>query len=177
MRLFIGLNPNPALRREAAEYALHLSASLPGKYVDPGNYHVTLAFLGEIADEALASVEACMNQSAARIKPFSYSILGVNAFGKPEHGILHLTVRDSGGMTNAACDLRKQLESTGIPFDPQPLCAHITLARKVRFSPQTLPFPPTAVSGANGFTLFHSTRIEGELKYIPIRFSAFSGDL
>ena len=174
MRLFIGLAPNPALRREAADFAAYFSARMPGKSVEPDNYHITLAFLGEISDEAVPAVERCMNAAAARVKPFAYSIQGVNAFGKPEHGILHLTVRDSGETARAASLLREALSGENLPFDPKPFCAHITLARNVRYFPQTLPFLPRAVSCASGFTLFHSTWVSDEPKYIPIRFSAFT---
>ena len=174
MRLFIGLMPNPALRREAAEYAAYFSARMPGKYVEPDNFHITLAFLGEVAEEAVPAVERCMNEAAARVWPFVYSIQGVNAFGKPERGILHLTVRDSGETARAATLLREALSKENLPFDPKPLCAHITLARNVRYSPQALPSLPREASGANGFTLYHSTRVSDALKYIPIRFSAFT---
>ena len=174
MRLFIGLMPNPALRREAAAYASFFSSEMPGKYADADNYHVTLAFLGEIAEDALPDVERCMRETAARVKPFSDSILGADAFGKPERRILHLTVRGAERMGSASDILRERLEARGLPFDPKPFRAHITLARGVRFLPQPLPFPPAAVSCANGLTLFHSARVADALRYTPIRFCAFS---
>mgnify|MGYP002287003791 FL=1 len=49
MRLFYGLSLPDDIRAEAAFAARQAEARMPGRYGVPSNYHITLAFLGEVA--------------------------------------------------------------------------------------------------------------------------------
>ncbi|MCD8045223.1 MAG: hypothetical protein LUE90_00950 [Clostridiales bacterium] len=62
------------------------------------------------------------------------------------------------------------MREEGISFDEKPFNAHITLARKARVNLDELNnFPEKKYKlRVNEITLFHSTRVNGVLTYLPI---------
>lgn len=60
MRLFYGLSLPDDIRAEAAFAARRAEARMPGRYGVPSNYHITLAFLGEVAPERLPDAQAIL---------------------------------------------------------------------------------------------------------------------
>src|SRR5271168_1145066 len=76
LRLFVGIALPPA-------QCLVLSTicrGVPGvKWVDPGNYHVTLRFIGEV-DEAVA-IDIDASLARIRMARFDLAITGTDSFG------------------------------------------------------------------------------------------------
>src|SRR5208282_1129398 len=76
LRLFVGIALPPEVKLSLSL----LCAGVPGaKWVDPGNYHVTLRFIGEV-DEGAASD---LDDALARIRAprFALALAGVGQFG------------------------------------------------------------------------------------------------
>ncbi len=131
MRCFIALALPPEAREALAEAATPLRSSLPGlSWTKSENYHITLAFLGEIGDRdldiAATSLDAVADFGAI---PFSFSAL--NGFpSKSRWRVLVATV-DDGGRADACRRLvlgalsPKTSRPTGGEFS-----AHVTLARR-----------------------------------------------
>ena len=174
MRLFLGLPLSDSARREAYACAQTLSQTVPGQYAPAENYHLTLAFLGDTDEKALSTVKIAMERACETISPFAFSASGVSFFGKADRAILYCAVHDSPELENLSSLLRASLSDLGLPFDPKPFKPHITLARKG--NTEALPsvsFRFTEETTAHGITLFHSTRVDGALRYLPIDFSPF----
>src|SRR5512141_405336 len=76
LRLFVGIEFPPELKLRLSL----LETPLPGfRWIDPGNLHLTLRFIGEITEDRAADVdEALMRLKARR---FSVQLAGIGVFG------------------------------------------------------------------------------------------------
>ncbi|MCD8012898.1 MAG: hypothetical protein LUG99_06950 [Lachnospiraceae bacterium] len=72
--------------------------------------------------------------------------------------------------------LRSALRKEGFSFDEKPFNAHITLARKARINLDVLKNWPERKYKliVNEITLFHSTRVNGVLTYLPVYRAGFN---
>jgi len=78
LRLFAGISLPPQERLRLSLVA----GGLPGiRWIDPGNYHVTLRFIGEIGEDLAADIDEAL--ARIRFTPFPLTILGIGAFGPP----------------------------------------------------------------------------------------------
>jgi RNA 2',3'-cyclic 3'-phosphodiesterase len=133
VRLFFALWPDPRVRTRIAHAAAALPTDLPARRVPPQNYHLTMAFVGEIVATELAVL-----QQIGRSQRFSGCTLRFDALEywrtpkvvvatasqiPPE--LLELWTQLRGALTQ---NLSQRLE-------PPPPRAHVTLARKVAQAP------------------------------------------
>jgi 2'-5' RNA ligase len=129
MRLFIAI----PLPEDAAGRAFALLPSvLPGlRRVRAENLHLTLAFLGETAEERLADVEAATAEAAAEIAPFRIRLDRASRF--PERGRPRVVWLGIGeGLTpveRLGSGVASGLRARALRFDDRPLSPHLTLAR------------------------------------------------
>src|SRR5260221_6599089 len=76
LRLFVGI----ALPPETKLRLSLISAGVPGaRWVEPGNYHVTLRFIGEVDEGMAGDIDAALARIHA--KPFDLVLTGVGQFG------------------------------------------------------------------------------------------------
>src|SRR5258708_30189083 len=76
LRLFVGIALPPALKLRLSL----LASGVPGaRWVDPGNYHLTVRFIGEVDEGAAGDVDAALVRIQAR--RFDLSLAGVGHFG------------------------------------------------------------------------------------------------
>jgi 2'-5' RNA ligase len=128
VRLFVAI-PLPA------DLAVEASAALPDipalRRVRPEHLHITLAFLGAVADDRLADVISATRAAAATQPPFTVTLEGVGRF--PENGAPRVIwmgiVLGARETTNLAAVLRHALTERDLPFDDKPFRAHVTLGR------------------------------------------------
>ncbi|HUZ73352.1 MAG TPA: RNA 2',3'-cyclic phosphodiesterase [Stellaceae bacterium] len=121
LRLFVGIDLPPAVKLQVSL----LCSGVPGaKWVDAGNLHVTLRFIGEV-DEGMASdIDATLAQ--IRAPRFAIAIAGVGHFG--------LRMLWAGIERNPTLShLHEKVESavTRLGFEPEGrrYAPHVTLAR------------------------------------------------
>ena len=169
MRLFIGLALDADTRAALWDTSGTLQATLSGNYVRPPLYHVTLAYLGERDESRLPTLHALLSETAADFAPLPLVCDAVGWFGHGTNAILYAGLAPSAELAALNNALRARLDAVHEPFDRKPLVPHITLARKVSlpddFSP-TVPKPHHFQ--AEALTLFHSTRADGALCYLPV---------
>jgi 2'-5' RNA ligase len=132
MRLFVAIDIDESIRQRLDDYTQRMKPRVPGvRFVAPGNYHVTLKFLGEVAAMRLPELKAALG--AIRYPSFSLNVRGVGFF--PNHraprvlwaGIGHAG-GESAGLAGLARQVQQALEPLG--FAPeQDFRAHLTLAR------------------------------------------------
>ena len=63
---------------------------MPGRYGVPSNYHITLAFLGEVAPERLPDAQAILAGHIAQMPAPTITLGPVDFFGRAENAILIL---------------------------------------------------------------------------------------
>ena len=82
MRAFVALTPPPAALDELAAAVAPLRAAHPDlRWAPPAQWHLTLAFLGEIDEAVLPELTARLARAARRFTPLSLALAGGGRFG------------------------------------------------------------------------------------------------
>jgi 2'-5' RNA ligase len=145
MRLFIALEIPEAAKEHLACVMEDLRFKLPrGKWVNPMDMHITLAFLGETDPDMVALITETLETVAERARSLELYIDKLGAFPNPARasvvwagltekleGQIIATESKAERLSALARNVRKQLAGTEPPvdFDPKPFKAHITLGR------------------------------------------------
>lgn len=169
MRAFIALEPPEEFVEDIAALARVLSAAVEGRFVPRQNYHVTLAFLGDVDEAHARDAMDAMDEACARVSTVPLCPDGLGKFGRASDATLWLGLTPDPELTNLATRLREALRVRGIPFDEKSFLPHITLARRARIPQGLLPeltFPLPC--DAAHVTLFKSTLSHDGAQYKPL---------
>lgn len=128
MRLFVAVTPPAAAVAELRAAVAGLRAGRDGlRWTRPEQWHLTLAFLGEVADPARAELVGRLERVARRHPPLTLSLGGAGRFG---HRVLWTRVRgDTVPLRRLADAVRAAARRARIPVDDRPYRPHLTLAR------------------------------------------------
>ncbi len=128
-RLFFALWPTDRARARLAEIAARLADA---DAVPVQNYHVTIAFVGEVP---IARVAELRNVGAAlRMSRCQLKFEALEYWPKPE--VVVAAVRDiPSALADAWRDLHEKLAASQFALTPKRLRPHVTLARKVLQAP------------------------------------------
>lgn len=160
-RLFFALWPDDATRDALRRATRSAVRHCGGKPVAPGNYHVTLAFLGNVPDERCDGLIA-----AAGAIEFPPLLLTLDRLGHFEAAqVLWLgPSQPPESLHQFVSGLSRALHGLGLVPDPRTFHPHLTLARKVHFPPEVR--PPRAVEWpVAGFCLVESETDPGGARY------------
>ena len=104
--------------------------ALPGKPTPPGNWHVTLRWIGDVDEVTLDHLMADLDQDELG-SPFRLKLTGLGAFPDSRRaGVLWRAVDDSEGRVGALAELVEQVcRDLGLPADERPYVPHLTLSR------------------------------------------------
>jgi 2'-5' RNA ligase len=124
MRLFIGL-PIPA--ELACALARHArTISLPkARWTAPENIHLTLVFLGEVAEQRLASIKHELDELDSA--PFPIRLTTLNIFQRA--GVLVAEVDPALRLLHFQAQIASRMVRCGFSPEDRPYHPHITLAR------------------------------------------------
>jgi len=136
LRLFVALDPPAPARDALAAAQARMRAALGAaarevKWVEPGNVHLTLQFLGAV-DEALApAVEGAVQAAAAAAQPLSLEVTAAGAVPSPRRPrVLWAGLSgDLAPLSALVADLGARLAPLGFPPESRPWSAHLTLGR------------------------------------------------
>ena len=98
-------------------------------------WHVTLAFLGEVAEDrgaaAVAAVERAAGAWRARgAEPPELRLAGGGRFGRGRFTVLWVGLDgDREPLTGLARQMRRELKRARLPYDDRPFKPHLTVAR------------------------------------------------
>ncbi len=134
MRAFIAVAVSDAVSRRVAQWTAALrAAGADYRWVDPGNYHLTLKFLGDIdAARMLAPLETALGELAAGVQPVTITCRGIGCFpGWSNPRVLWVGLGEGGpALTALARAVDRTTTCLGLApssSDPTP---HLTLARQ-----------------------------------------------
>lgn len=175
MRLFFGLSLPPDIRLAAAACAAQAQAAIPGRYAPAENYHITLAFIGEVSEDRLPDAHAVLESAVCRFPAPRITLLAPDHFGRAQNGILILRAASDPPLEPLHDLLIRSLISSGLPADPGPFAPHITLARHADVT-RGLPRVPEPLSFAarKAHVYLSARNQDGVLAYTPIASAAFS---
>lgn len=121
LRLFVGIDLPPELKLQLSLMA----GGVPGaKWADPGNYHLTLRFIGDVDEGAAADIDAAL----ARIRSprFDLALASVGHFGLR---MLWVGVDRSPLLQHLHEKIESALNRLGYPPEERRYTPHVTLAR------------------------------------------------
>lgn len=112
--------------------ALQLQSALPFKsWVRPGDYHITLVFLGKSGFKQINQLKTEMSRVVQRHSAFRVTIDKIDIFGKKtQPRVLWAGVSADEAMYDLQRDLQQTCARLGFDLDDRPFKPHITLARK-----------------------------------------------
>jgi len=127
-RLFFALWPDDSLRHTLYKVTRHTLRLSGGRPVQPANFHITLAFLGNL--DADGERQARQAADSLDAEPFELQLDRLGFW--PEPGMLWVgSTQVPVAVQTLAAELVKALRMRGLEPDPQPFIPHLTLARKV----------------------------------------------
>jgi len=182
MRLFLGFSAGGA-ERNIYELCQRLSA--PGallpqptlRWVPAENWHVTLAFLGEVATSRLANLTAALEPVAASFPPLQLRLDHLQWFPAPTRARMLVLAASTADASDPLHELQRQLVQAlrveGFHTERRAYRPHLTLARlrgaHKQFTPAPLPeIAPLSLELA-GLTLFESISTRGAPVYEPLQ--------
>jgi 2'-5' RNA ligase len=124
LRLFVGIEFPPELR---LRLSLLQSGVAGARWVDPGNFHLTLRFIGEVDEGTAADVDEALLRLKAR--PFSLQLAGAGVFGGDKPRQLWVGVEREPALATLQGKIELALIRAGLPPEPRKFAPHVTLAR------------------------------------------------
>jgi 2'-5' RNA ligase len=156
LRLFFALWPDPNVTRQLTQMARQLNLESRGRPVDPKNYHVTLAFVGDVPDARLAVLQQ-IGRSLC-VSRFAFKCDSIE-FWRDSQVVVAATRAAPPGLLDLWAKLN---DAIGLPRER--LRAHVTLARKVTQAPVPQAMSPVAWQ-ATHFSLIRSDTGDIESAY------------
>ncbi|MGW5851758.1 RNA 2',3'-cyclic phosphodiesterase [Streptomyces sp. NPDC055254] len=134
VRIFIALAPPDDAKAELQRALGPAYAAYPRmRWNRIEDWHITLAFLGELPVETVPLLRPPLADLAAARKPVGLSLRGGGHFG--ERVLWSGIGGDLEGLHRLATEVRSVVKECGIPFEDRPLRPHLTLARARRDDP------------------------------------------
>ena len=124
LRLFVGIEFPPELKLQLSL----LSTGMPGtKWVDAGNFHLTLRFIGEVGRDVAADIDDALGRLRAR--RFSLQLAGTGVFGGDRPRALWVGVEREPELVSLRGKIEQALIRIGLEPEPRKFVPHVTLAR------------------------------------------------
>ena len=124
LRIFVGIEFPPELKLRLSL----LEIPLPGfRWIDPGNLHLTLRFIGEIAEDLAADVDEALARLKAR--RFTLQLTGTGVFGGNRPHTLWVGVERDPDLILLHDKIELALIRIGLAPEPRRFAPHVTLAR------------------------------------------------
>lgn len=158
MRAFIAIDLDKSLK-ETLEGVVSRLRHRGGdiRWVKPEGMHLTIKFLGEIGEEAVAKLKSSLGVVASRHKPFRLIFQGTGTFPPgPKARVLWVGVEDNPALGALQEDLEREMERLGFPGEERGFHPHLTLGR-VKASFNLLPLLQEFRKEAN--TIFGGTEV------------------
>jgi len=134
MRLFIGVELDERVKTRAVQIADALREKLgrrvTARWIAPDNLHITLWFIGEVADDRAAAIISAVN-APFTTRRFDLEVRGAGAF--PPHGaprVFWIGVGEGQEPMKALYEeLAARLQPLGFERERREYSAHLTIAR------------------------------------------------
>jgi 2'-5' RNA ligase len=163
MRMFIAAELPQQMVEALSETSAALRETVRGRYVGSDQFHVTLAFLGEVEVARIPELEDILGSACADRQPIEVMLGELGSFGRDASATLWqgLTGDGTRQLSDLATSLRSGLRQAGFSFDAKGFLPHITLMRQANLPRAAaehggLPMPTVARGSIDTITLFQS---------------------
>src|ERR1700674_615549 len=120
LRLFVGIEFPPELK---LRLSLLCSGITGARWIDPGNLHLTLRFIGEISEDLAADVDAALVGVKAR--RFTLQLAGTGVFGGNRPHTLWLGVERDPDLILLHDKIELALIRIGLTPEPRRFAPHV----------------------------------------------------
>ena len=132
--MFVALVPPDEVLEDLAEFLSPRQEAEPGfRWTAPEQWHLTLAFMAEVADRHVDDLHARLERAAARRTPFPLALSGGGAFPGPSRAKVLFAGVDAGDraeeLRRLATGVRAAAAKAGATTDGGRFHPHVTLAR------------------------------------------------
>jgi len=152
IRTFIAVAIGPAIQERASALQEKLALTAAGvKWVEPGSMHITLLFLGQVAELDLVPICRIVNKGVRGIAPFDMAIGGLGVFPTPRRPkVLWAGVKEGAeSMRQIHAHLEAPLlEQGGYRREERGYNPHLTLGR-ITHDERTSAWGPLLANYAN----------------------------
>jgi RNA 2',3'-cyclic 3'-phosphodiesterase len=128
VRLFVALTPPAEIVENLASAIAPVRLRAPGlRWTPTEQWHVTIAFFGEVSEDSVDKLTNRLRRTAARHPPLSLTFTGGGRFG---HRVLWTAVHgDRDGLRALSDSAKAAARRCGLPVEQRPHRPHLTLAR------------------------------------------------
>ena len=187
MRTFVAIELDGQLKRPLEALQDRLKPHCPGlRWMDPAKIHLTLKFIGEIAEDRIVEISAALDELAAQCRPFQFVIERMGVFGHSGPvKVVWVGIRDDedGALPRCHALCERLLEPLGIPPERRPFNPHLTLARNrdarqsktIRQAVEPHAELRVGVQEVESVTFYHSTLTSRGPVYQPLSRHVFQG--
>ncbi|MBN2123396.1 MAG: RNA 2',3'-cyclic phosphodiesterase [Deltaproteobacteria bacterium] len=136
IRCFLAFELPPTIREILSGVSRELRiSSLNARWVHENNIHLTVVFLGDVADEHIPSMGAGIEKVCLKTSPFHISLTGIGFFPtRRQPRVLWLGLNgDMERMSLFRDDLQRVVTPFGVREEKRPFKPHLTLGRFRRF--------------------------------------------
>ncbi|MBU0613238.1 RNA 2',3'-cyclic phosphodiesterase [Patescibacteria group bacterium] len=130
-RAFLAIYPSPEVMKLLGKVMQEFkNSSLPVRWVDKQNLHITLKFFGMQSDERIYEIEQTLEESLADAGPFVLKLNGVSIFPEKKPRIISADLDSTPELIKLKKDIDANLAR--LPFvqgDRRSFLNHITLGR------------------------------------------------
>ena len=159
VRLFVAIDLPDAIRERMRGPQEHLKKSSARlNQVDPALIHMTLKFIGEVKDDAVAAIVSAL--STITFSPYDLRITGVGANSPRQPRVIWCEIADGGGSARLHALVEDALLPLGIPRDDRPFRPHATLARVKQPDPSLPGWIRSIPPGDLGSCTVHAFRLK-----------------
>ncbi|MBV9825753.1 MAG: RNA 2',3'-cyclic phosphodiesterase [Alphaproteobacteria bacterium] len=124
LRLFVGIEFPPELKLRLSL----LCGGVPGaKWVDPGNFHLTLRFIGEVSEDIAGDIDEALLR--VRVPRFALRLAGTGVFGGNRPHALWIGAERDAELVRLRDKIEQALLRAGLEPEPRKFAPHVTLAR------------------------------------------------
>lgn len=131
MRLFVAVNLPTDVREGLWKAAEPLrTCDFPVRWVPPESQHVTVKFLGEVADGRLDEIARAVDASTAGAKPFTLPMVDFGAFPSPQRPRVVWAGCEGVPPLELLQDrVEREMAGLGFEIEGRPFRPHVTLGR------------------------------------------------
>ncbi|KQX50044.1 MULTISPECIES: RNA 2',3'-cyclic phosphodiesterase [unclassified Streptomyces] len=149
VRVFVALAPPDEAKDELARELGPAYEAYPRmRWNRIEDWHITLAFLGELPAATVPALRAPLAELAASHRPVELALRGGGHFD--ERVLWSGIDGDLDGLHRLAADVRAVVRECGVPFEDRPLRPHLTLARARRDDPSRVVTVAADLAGFRG---------------------------
>jgi len=164
-RVFFALWPDHRQRDRLRDVINSVARTVEGKAVDRRNWHITLAFLGDIDERLIADLQARAGQ--IRLEPFRLSFDRLEFWARPKVACL-VTPTVPVELQEVVRQLHAVIQDFGVIPEDRTYRPHITVTRDARaFTTERL--AQRAMTEWSGFELIESVSAPGGVSYVPLK--------